>query len=238
MSSLGWLQQASQDVPPDDDWLAPSERAVLERLATPKRRADWRLGRWTAKRALLLGGARLFRSLRLPPVNGSREGWPRLSVTGAADGAPEAFLDGCRLPLRLSITHRAGIAGCLVAPDGVLAGCDVELAEPRDPSFVEDYFTAAERAIVLATPPEGRPLTTALIWSAKESALKALRVGLRADTREVDVRLLPWLVRSGWLAFAVHHAERPRLLSGWWRTDGRHVLTLVAWPPHDPPTLL
>ena len=37
-----------------------------------------------------------------------------------------------------------------------------------------------------------------LIWSAKESALKVLRTGLRRDTRSVDVSLLPDPPVDGW----------------------------------------
>jgi 4'-phosphopantetheinyl transferase len=159
-------------------------------------------------------------------------------VKAAVDGAPEAFLDGQRLPVRLSITHRAGLAACLVAPEDILAGCDMELVEPRDDGFVADYFTASERTVVAAAAPEDRPLMTTLIWSAKESALKAVRVGLRADTRDVDVRLLPWINKSGWAAFAVYRPDRPRLLSGWWRAEGANIITLVCSPPADPPLSL
>jgi 4'-phosphopantetheinyl transferase len=238
MPSLAWLQQASRDVPAADDWLSPSELAVLARSAVPKRREEWRLGRWTAKRALLLGGARLFRSLKLPTINGDRSAWPRVEVKAAADGAPEAFLDGARLPLRLSITHRAGLAACLVAPEDVAAGCDMERVEPRDEAFVNDYFTPAERGVVAAAPPESRAETVTLIWSAKESALKALRVGLRADTRDVEVRLLPWQRKDGWTGLAVYDRPHGRLLPGWWRVAGSNVITLITSSPADPPVAL
>ena len=55
-----WLEQSAADVPAEDEWLSESERTVLAGLRFPKRRADWRLGRWTAKCAaagyLNLGG--------------------------------------------------------------------------------------------------------------------------------------------------------------------------------------
>jgi 4'-phosphopantetheinyl transferase len=227
---IGWLKQASQDVPATDEWLSPSEQDVLARARVPKRRAEWRLGRWTAKRALLLGGSRLFRAVRLPPVNGSRAAWPRLEVRSDDGGAPVAFLDGEALPLCLSITHRAGHAGCVVGPDEVCAGCDIEVIERREDSFAEDFFTRHERALIALAAPRDRDLFTTLVWSAKESALKALRVGLRADTRSVDVHLLPWLQRSGWTGLAVRVTEPPRLLSGWWKTEGDQVITVVSSP--------
>lgn len=233
-----WLEQASQDVPASEEWLSPSELSVLARSPVPKRREEWRLGRWTAKRALLLCAGRLCKSLKLAALNGDRRMWCRLEVKAAADGVPEAFLDGARLPVRLSLTHRAGLAACAIVPDTIDAGCDMELVEAREAAFIDDYFTPAERAMVVTARPEERPLTTTLIWSAKESALKALRVGLRADTREVEVHLLPWLTRAGWRAFAVHRRERPRLLSGWWRVQPPNVITFVSSPATDPPVRL
>ena len=39
-----------------------------------------------------------------------------LEIRPAADGAPEALLDGRPLPAVFSLTHREGCAGCAVAP--------------------------------------------------------------------------------------------------------------------------
>jgi hypothetical protein len=47
-----WLEQTQADVPGADDWLSASEAIRLNDMHIAKRRADWRLGRWTAKRAL------------------------------------------------------------------------------------------------------------------------------------------------------------------------------------------
>jgi hypothetical protein len=47
-----WLEQAVNDVPDNNNWLCTGELACLNRLRFAKRRADWRLGRWTAKRAV------------------------------------------------------------------------------------------------------------------------------------------------------------------------------------------
>ena len=46
------LKQIQADVPEDNDWLSADERARLNQMRIPKCGADWRLGRWTAKRAL------------------------------------------------------------------------------------------------------------------------------------------------------------------------------------------
>lgn len=44
------LVQQLEDVPADNHWLSARELAALDKLNIPKRRDDWRLGRWTAKR--------------------------------------------------------------------------------------------------------------------------------------------------------------------------------------------
>ena len=67
------------EVPPDDDWLTGGERAVLAGLAVAKRRADWRLGRWTAKS--------LLAAVLDVPLD-------RVEVRAADDGAPDVFVDG------------------------------------------------------------------------------------------------------------------------------------------------
>ena len=47
--SVLWHRAGAMEVPPDDEWLTGHEHAVLAGLAVAKRRADWRLGRWSAK---------------------------------------------------------------------------------------------------------------------------------------------------------------------------------------------
>ena len=52
MAGLGWLTRELAEVPPGEDWLSARERRALSRLSVPKRRAEWRLGRWAAKAAV------------------------------------------------------------------------------------------------------------------------------------------------------------------------------------------
>ena len=108
-----------------------------------------------------------------------------------------------------------------------------------------------------ASGPDGPDATANLIWSAKESALKVLRTGLRADTRTVEVALadggavdtragMAGLGRGGGRRGAgrcaggrcagADGAGWRRLtvtgargtFPGWWRRDGVFVLTVVA----------
>jgi 4'-phosphopantetheinyl transferase len=209
------LVEAAAGLPIDDAWLSSEEAAVLAGLRFPKRRDEWRLGRWTAKRAVA-------RFLSADP--------DAVAVRAADDGAPEAFVSGEPARVVLSISHREGVAAAAVGPSGVALGCDLETVEPRSAGFVADYFTEAERSAIGAAPAGERERVVAALWSGKESALKALRTGLRADTRSVEVELCG--PASGFVA-----AGRPlrgrvlatgRMFSGWWRDEGPLVLTVAA----------
>jgi 4'-phosphopantetheinyl transferase len=79
-------------------------------------------------------------------------------------------------------------------------------------------------------------LTANLIWSAKESALKVLRTGLRRDTRTVEVNLLP--TTSGvWNGLEVAD-QTGRSLPGWWARYGDFVLSCCAETPLAAPLSL
>ena len=75
-----WLEQTEADVPAENDWLNASEAARLNAMRFAKRRADWRLGRWTAKRALAV-------CLNLPF---DRRALAGIEIRSAPSGAPEA----------------------------------------------------------------------------------------------------------------------------------------------------
>ncbi|HEV2425227.1 MAG TPA: 4'-phosphopantetheinyl transferase superfamily protein [Terriglobia bacterium] len=220
-----WLEQTEADVPAEAErsyWLSPGERAQLDRLPFPKRRADWLLGRWTAKHAVA-------QFLRLPS---SHSTLCDLEIRSTADGAPEAFLAGEPAPATLSLSHRGGLAVCAVAPSPTSLGCDVELIEPRIATFAADYFAPEEQARVAQAAPDNQPLLVTLIWSAKESALKALRAGLRLDTRSVIAS--PGDGPGDWHPLHVRH-DQGREFSGWWQATSRLVRTVVVDPPAPAP---
>ena len=224
-----WLVQTSTDLPEDDDWLAAEECARLQSMSVAKRRQDWRLGRWTAKRAIAAAWPDLVGERELP--EGSS-----IVIRPAPDGAPEAFVRGERVPLTVSISHSAHHGLSAVAARPAAIGCDIEEIAERSDRFVEDYFTERERAIVGGAPGNERALVATLIWSAKESALKALREGLRLDTRSVEVSLTGGLDRfaekSGltseeWSPLLVQHGAG-NTYRGLWRAHDRFILTIVA----------
>ncbi|MGB8885294.1 MAG: 4'-phosphopantetheinyl transferase superfamily protein [Candidatus Korobacteraceae bacterium] len=241
--NLYWLEQTAADVLPENNWLSAVETVQLSGLRFPKRRGDWRLGRWTAKRAVAV-------HLNLPVHSSALAA---IEIRPAADGAPDAFLAGRPAALAISLSHCAGTAICAVMPSPAAVGCDLEMIEPRSEGFFDDYFTAEEKAMVARTPEAERPWLLTLLWSAKESALKALRVGLRADTRSVIVSLIDPGPGSGdrenaagnpvaipqhfWSPLRVD-CENGRVFRGWWRRTNRYVYTVVADPPPAAPILL
>ena len=180
---IGWLTSSAADVPEQDDWLLPAEHAVLKGLRVPKRRAEWRHGRWVGKQALdaawrALGGAK-----GTPPL------W---QILAGDDGAPQAFdASGKPAPFAISLSHSQGLASCALARTEpglpVRVGTDVERIEPRSDALIEQFFAPSEQQHVRAAPLVRRALVATAFWSAKESALKALALGLRADTRTVHV---------------------------------------------------
>jgi 4'-phosphopantetheinyl transferase len=216
-----WLSRRHAEVPPGEDWLGENERAVLASLRFERRRRDWRLGRWAAKCSLAT-------ALSVAPE--------RLEVLAAADGAPEPWLDRERLPMSLSISHRAGRAIAVVSDAPQVVGCDLELVEPRSGAFVREWFAPDEQRLLRATPDAQRPQLANLIWSAKEAAAKVRREGLRVDPRRAVVRLLAEPARSGaWRELAVSWADGTPVTTGWWRVGSRWVIVVAGDPSSGPP---
>jgi 4'-phosphopantetheinyl transferase len=245
MMDVSWLEQTAADLPEGNDWLSANEAVRLDGMRFPKRRADWRLGRWTAKRALAIyldlpAHARALADIELRP---------------APSGAPEVFVANQAAAVTVSLSHRAGVASCAVALPEVELGCDLEVVEPRSAAFLDDYFTRQEKELVERTSPEDRLRLLALLWSAKESALKALRTGLRLDTRSVEVSVVPpWLPGDEYLenrspiftASSGSDAWQPlqvvyggaQIFLGWWQNTGNLMRTMVASPPPSQPIFL
>ena len=178
-SEIYWLQQTEADVPPGDDWLSGGERAILEGLRYAKRRADWRLGRWSAKCA-----AAAYLKSSIPPTC-----LAEIEVYALPSGAPQVVLPNGLAPVAISLSHRNSIGMCAIGRPDTAIGCDLEIVEAHSTAFMRDYFTEEEEWEIAQAPAGSRQTFVAVLWSAKESTLKALQEGLRLDTRSVSVRL-------------------------------------------------
>jgi 4'-phosphopantetheinyl transferase len=211
-------------VPAEDHWLEPALAERLARMPYTKRREEARLGRWTAKATVagILDLASRPDELR------------EIHIVNAPDGAPEAVVRGRPLDAVIAMTDRADWAVCAVAPGPHRIGCDLELVERRSDAFVRDYFTASEQELVAAAG-EADEMAN-LIWSAKESALKVMRTGLRRDTRSVEV-MFGAGASAGWRPLRVT-ADDGRAFPGWWIRFGQFLLTIASERPSPPPRSL
>jgi 4'-phosphopantetheinyl transferase len=272
---IHWLVQSSITQPDLHAGIAPLdllsqvEQRHLATLQIKKRRKDWLLGRWTVKH-LLQSYIEQQTDVRLPLC--------AIVIDNDADGAPFVQLNPALLTelvgrpyddhyanptLSISISHSHDLAFCALyaAHDelggadccnpSVQIGADIEHIEPRADHFIEDYFTAEEIQQVRRAPAGIRDLLVTLIWSAKEAVLKALRVGLTVDTRQVSCLIgAAERVNSTWNSFVISCdtqllAERvgqpigravygessclaqTAAFTGWWRTKDDYVLTIA-----------
>ena len=217
-----WHLRTLDDVPAGDDWLAPAELAALGDRQVPKRRAEWRLGRFAAKEAL---AARLG------------VGFDRITVLAAPDGAPEPYVDSRPVESTLSISHRGGWGLAVVGDGGVGVGGDLELVEARSDAFLREWFSDGEQRQVFGS--SDRDRLGALLWSAKEATAKVLREGLRLDVRNAVVALRAHEgAEGGWRQFRVDWATEARSVQGWWRVDDSLVVAIAAAQPTGPPVRL
>jgi len=207
------------DVPQGQAWLAPVERQTLAQMRFARRRQEWIVGRWAAK-SVLAG------QFDLPS---SPAALARLEIRTGENGAPDILMDDHPLPATVSISHSHGRALAAVTGAGIAVGCDLERIEGDTPRYVRSYLTAREQGYLDDVAAASRPHLATLLWSAKESALKALRTGMTIDTREVEVGLqLPIVAAPDWSPLRVIAAQRQRSFHGWWRDSGTHVLTLLT----------
>ena len=166
-----------------------------------------------------------------------------------------------RLPLSLSISHSHGMAFCAIVresnehddlrnpnddsrrADGAGAsaqraahftvGADIEAIEQRAATFVADFFTLAEQERINAAPAHLRDTLATAIWGAKEAALKALREGLRIDTRRVTCHVdMGQVAPEEWTPFVVEmdeqlRADFPGSWSAWCRVQNGITLAIA-----------
>jgi 4'-phosphopantetheinyl transferase len=226
-----WMARGESEVPGTLTWLSRDEAERASGLRFTKRRTEYLLRRWVCKQAVAA-------AVGLP---GDPSSLARIEVGNHPGGAPFVQVDREPLELDVSLTDRAGWGVCLVGKDLRRVGCDLEIVEPRSEGFVTDFLTPSEQALVGAGAADDRDCAVNLIWSAKESALKVLRTGLRRDTYSVEVVLddLSTGLGSapGWAPLEVRTAEGGRL-PGWWRRDGAFLVTLASDRPFAPPVKL
>lgn len=206
--------------------LSRREEDVLAGLTFLARRRKWLLGRVAAKRLVReMFGAAAPGDVGIIVLN-RPSGEPYVVIEGQGDWA-----------YPISISHRRDV-GLAASPNRreLRIGADVETIEPRDLAMVRQFFTDDEARRVAAGG-QDRDEVVACIWSAKEAVLKLLGLGLRLDTRAVEVNLAgkPFAdCPAGWQPIGVEvradvpgvdAAKLPRVM---WRREAGHVLTVAV----------
>jgi 4'-phosphopantetheinyl transferase len=218
---LRWLARGEHELPENSTWLTLGEAARAAGMGFTKRRTEFLLRRWVGKQAVAAATGAATDVAELA----------RIEVANRVSGAPYVLVDGQPLGLDVSLTDRAGWAVCVVGQDLSRVGCDLEIVEPRSRGFVADFLTEVEQVYVGSKVGDaGRDEAANLMWSAKESALKVLRTGLRHDTRSVEVDVEdpgPEPDAAGWGRLTISTREGTTL-PGWWRRDGVFLLTIAA----------
>jgi len=229
---LAWVSQ--DDLPTGVDWLTASEQEVLDGFRLHKRRADWLLGRWAAKQAVwaaLAAEAGLGTQSGPGTQSVSDPTDPDLAILASEDGSPRVHIGSggdAGSQISISISHSAGLGFSVAGPGTGPLGCDVEHIEPRSDAFVADYFTDGEQDAVAAVAGWDHALMANLVWSAKESALKALGEGLRLDTRSVEMDTAELKVNGAAWSPLVVTGPGERIFRGWWRVRDGFVWTVLT----------
>ena len=172
---------------------------------------------------------------------------PLIGAAGEQPAGPALTVVGVRLPVSLSISHSNGAAFCALLPTNGASprwqlGADIERIAGRSEQFRASFLTAVENRWISGAVAELADTLVTATWSAKESVLKALQLGLTVDTRQVtalcqiagdltqwtavqidcDATILPLPNVADGVSAAVSHR-----LTGWWRIDGDYVLTMA-----------
>ncbi|HBB65981.1 MAG: hypothetical protein A2X28_03220 [Elusimicrobia bacterium GWA2_56_46] len=167
----------SDTVPSPETFLSIPELEKLASFKIEKRRRDWLGGRYAAKTLLKES---LNQETPLTAMEISYDSFGRPVWTGG--GGTQRLL---------SITHSGPFCAAACGPEGTkFLGIDLEKAEPRAEAWYKDYFHKSELSVSAPHPssliPHPYTLATRL-WTQKESLLKALGLGLKADLLDIDL---------------------------------------------------
>lgn len=179
-NNIFWMILDEVSIPDDTDWLSPAELERYQSFRFDKRKQDWLAGRWAAK-SLIFSFLKTENSLLMREISIGNHpaGDPFVSVR-------EEILHGS-----LSISHRGGkSAAAFTSIPNVSIGIDLEMIEEKSEGFIEDYFTEQEtKGVMSFAKVRNRDLLASLLWSAKEAMLKAHQIGLRIDTRKMELQI-------------------------------------------------
>ncbi len=201
-------------------YLTATEIQSGRRYRHPERHRQWMLGRATAKYLLMQRATPLDLSIQASndfEILRNPNGWPQLQDR-----------HGRNLPVSLTISHRDELAFSAVCRDNLgNLGADIEIIAPKNASMLEDFYTPEERNWIQSQASPHQALTATLIWSAKESILKAIKTGLMENTK--IIRLIPNedVSQPGNRWNQIQAVIRQQTIPVWWTILNKHNLCIT-----------
>lgn len=216
MTLFGAIQH-QEDVPVHFEWLHPLEIAYLETLRFDKRRLDWLLGRWTSKV--------LLQQVLCPDAPLSE-----IEIRKGQNREPLVYLKEELAGCRLSISHSHGKAFCVLSRDNNPVGCDLEKVESRSELFIRDYFTEREHRLFTEKYSQvfGRDAFYTLLWSAKESVMKACLSGLSIPAKNIDLQEIKGFNADSWSEISLENRVSKALYHGFFKLGDGFAWAVLA----------
>jgi len=177
------------------EFLNEGEREIYWGFKTRKRQLEWLAGRVAIKSLY-------------SRVNNLNVSSAELIVERETSGLPYLVERGERASGRISISHNAGWVAVCQSDSELRIGIDLEEIRSRDPAFLTDYFSQAEQEQIMNGGIHTLDFRTNLIWSAKESVLKAISTGLGTDPLKVEIDgLHSFEKKNGWSVLSAGYPE-------------------------------
>jgi 4'-phosphopantetheinyl transferase len=159
------------------DHFSSEELIEYKQFRIPKRQEEWIASRIAGKR--LINKVLKTEGLRHSDIMIKKE----------RSGQPYVWIQGIgRIPGGFSLSHSNGYVLCghtSSVESGF--GLDLEMIESRSLEFVQDFFSNQEIKKYHGLSDQERNEYATLVWSAKESFLKAVGVGLSIDTKKIEI---------------------------------------------------
>jgi phosphopantetheine--protein transferase-like protein len=204
------------------------EQGEYSRFKVVKRQFEWISSRIISKNMIhqILKGEKLY--------------FPDIRIQKEETGQPYIYITGQgRLEGKFSLSHSNGYVFCGYSPSKELMfGLDLEKIEEHSLAFIQDYFTPQEIELYNSLDGNDKKEYTTCVWSAKESVLKTLGIGLSIDTRKVEIipsddssRLTGWNFCSVKLENKVNF-----IMSVYWQKIDGFIRTICI--PEDVPIRL
>lgn len=149
-----------------------------------------------------------------------------------ASGKPYLDLAPALGQVGFSLTHTAGMVGCLLAP-GMDCGLDVERRRPLDDmdAIARTLFSQAEQRDLATCAPDQREARFYALWTLKEAYAKATGEGIGADLTHLSFGIDEDDSQTVQARFADGHPGAHQQWRFYSRMDGRtHAMAVAARP--------